>query len=161
EFDNPVYKSNLYRIQSVGGCPELLYNDSRVSGVTYSPDGTWIAFIGGELTHRQLFVIPSNGGEATCLSEQYPYPLENLSFSDMVYIHSLIKPLWSKDNRYIYTLGSYLGTTEIVRFSLLKDIAPVTVIGGERIIFHFSFDGENTIVAAYMTANHPGKVSAI
>lgn len=158
---NPLFAGELYTVPMTGGDAKLLYSSFPVSSPSYSPDGKWISFISGDVIHRQLFAISSEGGEVNCLSEQYPDTLADLSYTDMRYIRTPAKPQWSKDNQFIYALSTYQGTNEIVRFSLAMDCSPTTVVGGKRTIFHFSYDGENTIVAAYSSGNHPGKVATI
>jgi len=158
---NPFYAGELYTMPATGGDPELVYSSFPVSGPSYSPDGKWISFISGNVIHKQLFAISSKGGEANCLSEEYPNILADLSYTDMRYIRTPAKPQWSKDNQFIYALSTHQGTNEVVCFSLAMDCAPSTVIGGKRTIFNFTYDGEDTIVAAYSSGNHPGKVVAI
>lgn len=158
--DNILYKGELNRISVKGGEAEKLYDSSKVASPSYSPDGKWISFIGGDMVHRQLLIIPADGGESISLSDDYPDTLADLNYTDMRYIKSYVKPQWSKDNRFIYALTTHQGTNEVVRFSVSENGGQTTVVGGQRAIFHFAYDGDETVVAAYSSPSHPGKITA-
>lgn len=161
QSNSPLFSGSLYTVSTSDGKVKELYSLSKASSPTFSPNGKWISFFADDVVHRQLLVIGSEGGEVDCLSAPYPDTLADLSFTDMRYIQTAAKPKWSKDGRFIYTLSTYQGTNEIVRFSLAKDTDPTTVMGGKRTIFQFDYDGENTVVAAYSAPNHPGKIVAV
>lgn len=162
ENENFLFGGKVYRVSSSGGDAELLYSDTEASSPSYSPDGKWIAFFGNHAEQKELLVIPSEGGDARCLSKKYQDTLLDMTFTDMRNLRYALRPQWSNNSRYIYALSTHEGRNEIVRFSNVKnDDHPVIIAGGDRTIFHFSFDGEETISMAYSTVNHPGKISAI
>lgn len=54
-----------------------------ISGPTISPDGNQIVFLGYK-EHRQLFVMDRVGGNVHLLSDEYPFSLEDYSFTDIL-----------------------------------------------------------------------------
>ncbi|MFE6167949.1 S9 family peptidase [Viridibacillus arvi] len=152
----------IYRVATSGGEVELLYDNYQSSSASYSPDGKWLAFFATESCQKQLLVIPSNGGDARCLSEQYPDTLCDMNFTDMRYLKSPLRPQWSKNSQSVYALGTREGRNEIIRFSMDPvQNQGVVIIGGDRTIFHYAHDGDKTFVVAYSTVNHPGKIAVI
>jgi dipeptidyl aminopeptidase/acylaminoacyl peptidase len=162
EDENFLFGGQIYRVPASGGEVELMYSDTKASSPSYSPDGKWLAFLGIHADQKQLLVIPADSGNARCLSKQYPDTLVDMSFTDMRYLRYSLQPQWSKNSRYVYGLGTREGRNEIVRFSVDEhDDRAVVIIGGDRAIFHYSYDGNETFTVAYSTVNHPGKVVAI
>lgn len=162
ELEQKHFGGQIYRVSTGGGEVELLYKGLRVAYLSYSPDGKQLAFVASNIDHKELYVISAEGGEARCLSTDFPDTLTDLTFTDMRHLRYTPHPQWSKDNQFVYALSTRQGTNEIVRFSV-ADQAPqaLTVIGGERTIFHFSYDGDETVAVAYSTVKHPGKIAAI
>lgn len=62
-------RSALWLAPATGGAPRQLTNPAQGSdrAPRFSPDGTRIAFISDRKGKPQLWVIPADGGEATCL----------------------------------------------------------------------------------------------
>ncbi len=161
-LEQQYFGGQIYRVPSAGGELELLYDGLKVSYLSYSPDGKQLAFVASNVDHKMLFLIAAEGGEARCLSESFPDTLTDLAFTDMRFLKYAPRPEWSSDNKHIFALSTRQGKVEIVRFSLADDKEPaVAVIGGERAIFHFSYDGDKTFAIAYSTASHPGKLAAV
>ena len=162
EDENFLFGGQIYRVPVSGGEVELLYSHTKASTPSYSPDGKWLAFLGIHEEQRQLLVMPAEGGNERCLSKQYPDTLVDMSFTDMRYLRYSLRPQWSKNSSFVYCLGTREGRNEIVRFSIDEnDDRAVIIIGGDRAIFHYSYDGDQTVSIAYSTVNHPGKVAAI
>ncbi|MGG1661160.1 S9 family peptidase [Brevibacillus sp. NRS-1366] len=162
ESEQQHFGGQIYRVPTSGGDVELLYNGLKASYLSYSPDAKQLAFVASNIDHKEMFVIPADGGEARCLSKNFPDTLTDLAFTDMRSLKYTPHPQWSKDSQYVYALSTREGKNEIVRFSLAdSDSQAVTVIGGERTIFHFSYDGIETVAVAYSTVHHPGKVAAV
>ncbi|MED3912776.1 S9 family peptidase [Peribacillus simplex] len=160
--DNFLFGGQIYRVPATGGEVELLYSNTKASSPSYSPDGEWLAFYGIHGDQKELLVIPSEGGNARCLSKKYPDTLVDMTFTDMRNLRYSLRPRWSNNSSYVYALSTREGRNEIVRFSNNKnDNCTVIVVGGDRAIFHFSYDGDEMITIAYSTVNHPGKVTAI
>lgn len=158
EHDNPLYNGTLHKLTLSNGEVTKLYDQTIVSKPVYSPDGKEIAFIAGGL-HQRLYVIPEAGGDATCLSRAYPDSLSDSIYTDVRYLRSAWKPQWSNDGQSIYVLSGHQGSNEIVRFSVDPNESPVTVVGGPRAIFDFSYDGKTSIVTIYSSPTTPGRLS--
>ncbi|USK36501.1 S9 family peptidase (plasmid) [Bacillus sp. F19] len=162
EDENFLFGGQIYRLTVSSGNVELLYGDTKASSPSYSPDGKWLAFLSTKVDQKQLLVIPADGGNTRCLSQQYPDTLVDMIFTDMRYLRYPLRPQWSKDSSYVYGLGTREGRNEIVRFSIDEsDEHAVVVIGGDRTIFHYAYDGDETFAVAYSTVNHPGKIASI
>lgn len=162
EDQNFLFGGQIYRVPTSGGEVELLYSNMKASTPSYSPDGKWLAFLGIHAEHKQLLIIPADGGNARILSKQYPDTLVDINFTDMRYLKYSLPPQWSKTSSYVYALGTREGRNEIVEFPIdEKEEHAEIIIGGDRTIFHYSYDGDETVVVAYSTVNHPGKVTAI
>ncbi|MGN7177596.1 S9 family peptidase [Cytobacillus sp. SAFR-174] len=162
EDENFLFGGQIYRVPASGGEVELLYSNKKASLPSYSPDGKWIAFFGIHADQKQLFVMPAAGGKPRCLSKQYPDTLADMTFTDMRYLRYSLRPQWSNNSSYVYGLGTREGRNEIVRFSIDEnDDRAEIIIGGDRTIFHYSYDGVETITIAYSTVNHPGKAAVI
>ena len=59
-----ICDDDLWIVSSNGGrASRLTANLGVVSSPCFSPDGQWIAFCGSESGQRDLYVIPSSGGE--------------------------------------------------------------------------------------------------
>jgi len=162
ENEMQYFGGQIYRVPTTGGDAEMIYNGLKVTYLSYSPDAQWIAFVASNIEHKEMYVLSADGGEANCLSNDFPDTLTDLTFTDMRFLRYTPHPQWSSDGQFIFALSTRQGKNEIVRFSLAQsNPRAVTVIGGERAIFHFSYDGKDTVAVAYSTVNHPGKVAAI
>ncbi|MFE1625213.1 S9 family peptidase [Brevibacillus reuszeri] len=160
--EQQAFGGNIYRVAIDGGDVELLYSGLRVSYLSYSPDAKKLAFVANNIDHREMFVLPAGGGKPIGLSKDFPDTLTDLAFTDMRSLRYTPVPQWSEDSRYVFALSTRQGKSDIVRFSTEDDNSPaVTVIGGERTIFHFSFDGKGTAAIAYSTVQHPGKAAVV
>ncbi|GED69811.1 putative peptidase YuxL [Brevibacillus reuszeri] len=160
--EQQAFGGQIYRVAIDGGDVELLYKGLRVSYLSYSPDAKKLAFVASNIDHKEMFVLPAGGGDPVCLSNDFPDTLTDLTFTDMRSLRYTPVPKWSDDSRYVFALSTRQGKNEIVRFSTEDRNSPaVTVIGGERTIFHFSYDGKETVAIAYSTVQHPGKIASV
>lgn len=157
---HPLYNGAIYTLDVSTGEYQKLTDEPFAKSPVYSPDGKWVAFIAGDI-HQKLYVVPAEGGEAICLSEDYPGTFANMIYSDAFYYKAPWAPEWSDDSRYIYVLSGFQGTNEIVRFAADGSEDPMTVVGGPRVIMNFSFDGHSKFVIAYIAPNTPGRVSLV
>lgn len=158
EDDNPLSNGSIFKVSVSTGEVTKLSNQEKAASPAYSPNGEWIAFLGGDV-HHDLYVVPANGGDTVCLSVDYPGTLANMIYTDSLNFKAPWKPEWSDDSQNILVLSGFQGTNEIVRFSVDQSEAPKTVIGGQRTILNFSYDGDTSVVVAYIAPSTPGRVS--
>ncbi|MET3289225.1 UNVERIFIED_CONTAM: dipeptidyl aminopeptidase/acylaminoacyl peptidase [Brevibacillus sp. OAP136] len=157
----PIFGGQILRVPSAGGEVETLYTNRDARVPVYSPDGSQIAF-SGNTEHCQLYVMDCDGGNVILLSGEYPYSLGDYSFTDMYHLRYPLRPQWSRDGAWIYALCTREGKNEIVRFSREQNGAsPEVVAGGQRTIFHFSYDGQDSLAIACSTSYHPGQIAFI
>jgi dipeptidyl aminopeptidase/acylaminoacyl peptidase len=160
--EHMLFGGQIYRVAKGGGEVELLYSATNSSTPSYSPDGKSIALFSTHAEQKQLLTIPADGGDSSLLSKQYYDTLFDWTITDIRYITYPQRAQWSKDSKYVLALGTREGRNEIVRFSADEnDSKAVIIVGGDRAIFHFSYDGDQVVVAAYSTVQHPGKIAAI
>lgn len=160
--ESGIYGGRIYSIPAHGGEEKLLYHEANAQSSSYSPDGKWLAFFSNQQNQRQLFLLPVDGGDVRCLSEQYPDTLNDMIFTDMRFLKSPIRPQWSQNGKYVFGLGTREGRNEIVRFAVDdSDGRGRIVVGGDRTIFHFSYNGDQTFVIAYSSVDHPGKIAVV
>ncbi|MFF2875449.1 prolyl oligopeptidase family serine peptidase [Gottfriedia sp. NPDC057991] len=160
--DSGLYGGRIYSIPTCGGEEKLVYPKANAHTPSYSPDGKWIAFFSYRHNQIQLFLIPADGGDVRCLSKQYHDTLNDMIFTDMRFLKSPLKPQWSQNGKYVFALGTREGRNEIVRFAVVdSDGRGLIVAGGDRTIFHFSYNGDQTFVVAYSSVEHPGKIAVV
>ncbi|KQL33964.1 hypothetical protein AN960_20205 [Bacillus sp. FJAT-25509] len=160
--ESGLYGGRIYSIPTHGGEEKLVYPEANAHSPSYSPDGKWIAFFSYRHNQIQLFLIPADGGDARCLSKQYHDTLNDMIFTDMRFLKSPLKPEWSQNGKYVFCLGTREGRNEIVRFAVEdSDGRGLIVVGGDRTIFHFSYNGDQTFVVAYSSVKHPGKIAVV
>lgn len=171
--DNPDvdwWYSDVYRVPVAGGDLELLSSDLIAYSIEYDPTGRYLAVLGhGEehdtywsATHLHLFVIPAAGGKAEKLTAAFPDTLGDVCLTDMRGGARGVGPVWSKDGQFIYTQSTREGRCEVVRFSVDSDGSDAkVVIGGNRDVYGFAFDGRSHFVISYSTPTHPGRVVCV
>ncbi|WP_129688573.1 alpha/beta hydrolase family protein [Gottfriedia acidiceleris] len=160
--ESGLYGRRIYSISVHGGEEKLVYSKANAHSLSYSPDGKWIAYFSNHHNQIQLLLIPADGGEVRCLSKQYHDTLSDMIFTDMRFLKSPLKPQWSQNGKYVFGLGTREGRNEIVRFAVDdSDGRGRIVVGGDRTIFHFSYNGDQTFVIAYSSVEHPGKIAVV
>jgi dipeptidyl aminopeptidase/acylaminoacyl peptidase len=77
DFDENVFRSNIFLVDSSGGTPTKLTNSlRRDTSPRWSPDGKWIAFLSDrdnrpeKIARTQIWVISPDGGEAWQLTRE-------------------------------------------------------------------------------------------
>lgn len=160
-----VLRNDLYRVPFGGGELETLVTDVDAYQPSYSPDGQHIAFFGNKdeyknATHTHLYLVKSDGSQLVHITEGYPVTLGNFCMSDMRNHEHTPAPLWSTDGTWLYSLQSREAKCEVVRFHTTTKQAQV-VMGGDREIYGFAFDGGNQFVIAYTTMTSPGQIHAV
>lgn len=172
--------SDVHRVSTAGGLVESLAEGLAAQSLSYSPDGAWLAVLGEgaawtefkSAAHTDLFVLPANGGDVRQLSAEFPDTLSHTNLSDVAASLETVPPTWSKDGEFIYVLSTREGRCEIVRFAagvsvkgadngegFGAGVAATVVVGGDRDIYGFSFDGKDTFILSYGTPTNPSIIA--
>jgi len=141
--------SDLWRVPAKGGTPQrLTATAGPVMLPAFSPDGRTIAFLArAELNaygrNVQLFTVPSDGGQATCLSSALDRSCGALH----------VRPSWSPDGRSLTVAAEDRGDIGLWCVAAMGSAAPQRIVGGERVLngFSASADGRTLAFAASRT----------
>jgi len=135
--------SDLWRVPAKGGTPQrLTATTGPVMLPAFSPDGRAIAFLARAGLNAygrnvQLFTVPSDGGQAVCLTSALDRSCGPLH----------VRPLWSPDGRSITVAAEDRGDVGLWRVASAGGSAPVCVVGGERALNGFSASADGRLVA--------------
>jgi C-terminal processing protease CtpA/Prc/tricorn protease-like protein len=125
-----TYMSDLWIVDFTGGeAKRITVTDAEESNPSYSPCGEYIAFNSDRNGVNQIFVVPSEGGQARLVSE------ENLFVRD-----------WFADGESLLAVGTEIGTRKVSMFRVpIQQQRPVmiTEIGGH--FCHLSKDNNKII----------------
>lgn len=118
-----------------------------------SPDGLYIAYLGiksaistndSPAEDTQLYILPSSGGQAKCLTGSLDRRIEQLS--------------WEPSSQYIYFTAGDKGTTLLYRVSVLSgEIEAVIDIEGKVTEYSISAGGKE-IIYVHTGTTHPADV---
>jgi len=141
--------SDLWRVPAKGGTPQrLTATAGPVMLPAFSPDGRAIAFLArAELNaygrNVQLFTVPADGGQATCVTSALDRSCGALH----------VRPSWSPDGRSLTVAAEDRGDIGLWRVAATGSAAPQRIVGGERVLngFSASADGRTLAFAASRT----------
>ncbi len=142
--------------------PVVARDEFEAFDPAWSPDGGQLAFLGGPQWgsggHTDVFVIPSNGGEIRCLTEQHFQSFSDAIGSDMRTEHPDCTPIWANDGQSLFVLGNARGAGNLYQLSVVDgSLSPVTT--GEHHILGYSFDrSQNAIGLAIADSHQPGDI---
>src|SRR2546426_2186286 len=135
--------SDLWRVPAKGGAPQrLTATTGPVMLPAFAPDGRTIAFLaraGLSAYGRnvQLFTVPSEGGQAVCLTSALDRSCGPLH----------VRPHWSPDSRFITVAAEERGDIGLWRVAAPGGSAPVRIAGGQRALNGFSASADGRLVA--------------
>ena len=117
--------SDLFVVPVAGGEPRNITPQPGVAAApAWSPDGKSIAFIGHDqpedwwgIPNFHVWIVPASGGPAKDLVPAFDRYAADLVGSDLRDFHSGGNPVWSRDGRTIYFMGSEFGSTHIYSIS--------------------------------------------
>lgn len=151
---------DIYRISIKGGnVKKLTDSDYSIASLSYSPDGTQIAFIGHDQPEElavdyQLFVMESNGGNKTNLTNRFNRSLLMGIGSDLRVSSPNSGAIWSDDGTWIYFVTSDTPYSNIYRVPTSQGKTEIIVQGA--VIDSFSLSQDDSIIAFNaMTARKP------
>lgn len=168
--DSQWWRSDLYRISTHGGDLLLLSDKISAHSVSFSPDGREIAVTGhGEelftywsAAHQHLFIVSSADGSVRHVTKDFPDTIGNTNLTDMRGPADGASATWSKDGKFLYALSTREGRCEVVRFDVQSaEFDAEVVIGGDRDIYGFAFDGVENFVLSYATQIDPSRLVTV
>lgn len=113
-----------------GGVPvRLTKTRGPVSGISWSPDGRQIAYLGhehryaGQSINHRLWVVPARGGEPRCLTRDL----------DRLCTTAVMPPAWSKDGRAVVFGIEDRGSWDIWRADAKSGECAPLIAGGRQI----------------------------
>jgi len=135
--------SDLWRVPAKGGTPQrLTATTGPVMLPAFSPDGRTIAFLARAGLNAygrnvQLFTVPSEGGQAVCLTATLDRSCGALH----------VRPLWSPDGRSITVAAEDRGDVGLWRTATAGGGAPERIVGGERALNGYSASADGRMLA--------------
>ena len=119
--DDPDFnpgRDEFYMMPAKGGeftlLPAPVGNKTQPS---FSPDGRYVAYYANNMAadwwkHTQLWIVPTDGGEARCLTNAYDFQVGNASGNDLGGCVTN-RPIWSPDSQRLYFQKSEHGSTTL------------------------------------------------
>ena len=135
--------SDLWRVPAKGGTPQrLTATTGPVMLPAFAPDGRTIAFLARAGLNAygrnvQLFTVPSDGGQARCLSSALDRSCGALH----------VRPSWSPDGRSVTVAAEDRGDVGLWRVAAMGAAAPQRIVGGERVLNGFSASADGRMLA--------------
>jgi len=112
--------------------------DGPVGGLSFSPDGKFLAYIGHDnphdawgATNDNLWVVPVKGGRTKNLTRKFDTTLTDPSITDMGEVgHGAHGPIWSADSRHLLFTAPRHGSNDLYTIRRTGG-APRLVAGGK------------------------------
>jgi len=159
---NADFQNNLdiYLISSKGGSKtrKLTSNKGSVAGLTYSPDGKFIAFIGDDYrfkfnTPAEIWLYEFSSRKSRCISHELNRPARNSIVSDVMMDNWITVPTWSGDSSKVFFNATDRGRCRI--YSANAQNGKVSAItSGDHVVTSFSISETGTISYAQMDPTH-------
>jgi len=158
------YMEDIWRLPIEGGDLQKLPSPKGYKwGLSWSPDGKFIAYIGTNTqddpwcTHNdRLWIVPLSPGPTRCLTESLDRIAENVTLGDVRGSGSQ-RPVWSKDGLHLFHMISDRGSCRLQ----VTDIQGISssLIDNPEDICGFSLNKNRTRMAFLASdPTHPGEV---
>ena len=152
--------THLYWVD-LSGSMEKIHTGYELSSPAWAPSGDRIAFVATNSDEAglldRIFVVPANGGEARCLTQNLDLAVGDGIVTDMRAGHG-IRICWSREGDRVYFTASGPGTTGI--YSVDLEGTARAEVGGDRRIF--DFDVQNGVIAfAASEPSDPGELHVL
>src|SRR5262249_52950534 len=135
--------SDLWRVAAKGGTPQrLTATIGPVMLPAFSPDGRSIVYLMRPAKNAygrnvRLYVVPSDGGDATCLTTALDRSCGALH----------VCPLWTPDGRSIVVAAEDRGDVGLWRVTTSGSGAPVRIGTGARVLNGYSASADGRLLA--------------
>lgn len=130
--------SDVFVMPAAGGEPRNLTPGPGVAGgISWSPDGSTIAFTGHDqpddwwgIPNYHVWTVPASGGAPLDLTAGWDRYAADLLGSDLRDFHAPGNPIWSNDGATLYFQTSEHGSTHLYRVSARGGAAPERLTEG-------------------------------
>lgn len=153
--------SDLYVSDADGGNRrKLTGSDWSVGQMSWSPDGTKIAFFASDRSYHnatltRLYLIPAEGGEIACLTSDRDLLVGNLVVGDMRAGLGSPDPIFAADGSSVYALFTAQGSAGVARFAA-DGSGHEVLLGGDRDVYQLTPDHKGGFVVAISDPLNPG-----
>jgi dipeptidyl aminopeptidase/acylaminoacyl peptidase len=136
--DEEPLRDDIFVISVDGdGARKINKPTGPVEGISVSPDGEFIAYLGHDepndpwgVAIYHLWKAPVRGGDSRDLTPYLDYQTLDATISDTAEDHELFRPAWTKDGRGLFFMMSGHGSTNLVRVPTAGGEIG-TIIGGK------------------------------
>src|SRR5690625_1603496 len=142
ELTNDLYFLNTSTLE----IEQLTNGNGSYHSAHFSLSGDKIACFGHEYefsgaTLNELFIFDVHNKHRSCLSNDWDFQLGDVMIGDMRLCESETGPVWSKDEKHLYFIGTDHGATGLYEVSL--DGKLTTLFKEDSHVFGFSYDKVN------------------
>ncbi|HET9014923.1 MAG TPA: S9 family peptidase [Thermomicrobiaceae bacterium] len=153
--------ADIWTVPLDGGEPRrVTASDGAYGTPAYSPDGKHLAYVGnpvappyGPTTLAGLWVVPAAGGDARNLTAALDREVGNTVTSDVHYVATVQRPLWSTDGTSVTVPISDRGSVRVVQVGLDGEIR--TLLDGARDIVTVSRADDGRLGFTACDTTHP------
>jgi len=150
--DNRPYEENIWLVPTAGGeLQKIGTPDGYKSGLSWSPDGKHLAYIGSETRedpwggrNNRIWITSLEGNSTRCQTVNLDRIAENANVADLRGTGNQT-PIWQPDSGGLYFVVSDRGNCHL--YSVAPEEEPEIVVGGEIDITGFSLDAEGKRLA--------------
>lgn len=160
-------RDDIYIMSASGGDPRQLATPvGSKSQPSFSPDGKWLAYFGGEgenqwYKNAGLWILSVDGSNpATNLTEKYDIHTSSQTINDLGN-PEFMSPTWSKDGTRLYFQVVENGKTSLK--SIRQDGEDLqTIVGDDGVVGSYTFDQEQQRLLYFWGAmNDPGQLHCL
>ncbi|MBI1294523.1 prolyl oligopeptidase family serine peptidase [bacterium] len=163
EPDRDIHADEIFVIPAAGGAAQRIDTFTGFkSSPVFSPDGRWIAFVGGESKDRfwhggDLWRVPADGsGPVQNLTAQYDIVVGSVTLSDVAGYSRDVQPVWSPDGATLFVQISRHGSTTLHTLDVATGELS-TLLDGPGAVGEFTFDtARSRLVYVHTTPTEPG-----
>jgi len=155
ELTNDLYFLNTSTLEM----EQLTNGNGGYQSAHFSPSGDKIACFGHEYefngaTLNELYVFDVHSKERTCLSGDWDFQLGDAMIGDMRLGTSETGPIWSKDEKCLYFIGTDSGATGLYQVNLDGELT--SLYKEDSHVFGFSYDkSKDAFILGMSTPTNP------
>ncbi|MBU5465643.1 S9 family peptidase [Virgibacillus sp. MSJ-26] len=155
ELTNDLYFLNTSTLE----IEQLTNGNGGYQSAHFSPSGDKIACLGHEYefsgaTLNELYIFNVQSKERTCWSSNWDFQLGDAMIGDMRLGMSETGPVWSKDEKYLYFIGTDSGATGLYQVDLDGELT--ALYREDTHVFGFSYDkSKNAFILGMSTPTNP------
>ena len=155
-------EDDLFLVRAKGGTPRKISTPAGPKvGVSFSPDGRTLVFIGHTRPYEgwgvvnfTIRTVRKNGKEYKNLTDSLDRTAFSVTVGDLTPSFVVTSPVWDKAGRWIYFLASSQGGSPLYRVS--SDTGIIETVTEKKVVVSFSFDKERENVVF-----HGGQIESL